>query len=38
MIKENLNTIINADCLDILRQMPDKCIDLELKDNTKQEA
>lgn len=26
------NTIINADCLDILKQLPDKCIDLVLTD------
>ena len=30
---ENLiNKIINADCLDILKQLPDKCIDLVLTD------
>ena len=27
-----INQIINADCLDILRQLPDKCIDLVLTD------
>lgn len=27
-----INKIINADCLDILRQLPDKCIDLVLTD------
>lgn len=27
-----INQIINADCLDILRQLPDKCIDLILTD------
>ena len=26
------NKIINADCLDILKQLPDKCIDLVLTD------
>ena len=31
-IKELENRIINADCLDILRQLPDKCIDLVLTD------
>jgi site-specific DNA-methyltransferase (adenine-specific) len=31
-IKELENKIINADCLDILRQLPDKCIDLVLTD------
>lgn len=31
-IKELENKIINADCLDILKQMPDKCIDLVLTD------
>lgn len=29
-IKELENRIINADCLDILKQLPDKCIDLVL--------
>ena len=30
---ENItNTIINADCIDILKQLPDKCIDLVLTD------
>lgn len=29
---ENINKIINADCLDILKQLPDKCIDLVLTD------
>lgn len=32
MLNQYLNTIINADCLDILRQLPDKCIDLVLTD------
>ena len=32
MIKEYENKIINADCLDILKQLPDKCIDLVLTD------
>lgn len=27
-----INRIINADCLDILRQLPDKCVDLILTD------
>ena len=31
-IKELENRIINADCLDILKQLPDKCIDLVLTD------
>ena len=31
-IKENENKIINADCMDILKQLPDKCIDLVLTD------
>lgn len=31
-IKEIENTIINADCLDILKHLPDKCIDLILTD------
>ena len=26
------NKIINADCMDILKQLPDKCIDLVLTD------
>lgn len=29
---EYINKIINADCLDILRQLPDKCVDLVLTD------
>lgn len=32
MIKEYENKIINADCLDILKKLPDKCIDLILTD------
>lgn len=32
MIDQYINRIINADCLDILRQLPDKCIDLVLTD------
>lgn len=32
MIKQFENKIINADCLDILKQLPDKCIDLVLTD------
>lgn len=31
-IKEFENRIINADCMDILKQLPDKCIDLVLTD------
>lgn len=31
-IKNIENTIINSDCLDILKQMPDKCIDLVVTD------
>lgn len=27
-----INRIINADCLDILRELPDKCVDLVLTD------
>lgn len=27
-LEEHINTIINADCLDILKQLPDKCVDL----------
>lgn len=27
-MKEYINKIINADCMDILKQLPDKCIDL----------
>lgn len=30
--KELENSIINADCMDILKQLPDKCIDLVLTD------
>lgn len=32
MIEQYINKIINADCLDILRQLPDKCVDLVLTD------
>lgn len=32
MIEQYKNKIINADCLDILKQLPDKCIDLVLTD------
>lgn len=32
MIDQYINKIINADCLDILRTLPDKCIDLVLTD------
>ena len=31
-ISELENRIINADCMDILKQLPDKCIDLVLTD------
>nr|DAL93370.1 MAG TPA: adenine-specific methyltransferase [Caudoviricetes sp.] len=31
-LDENINKIINADCLDILKKLPDKCIDLVLTD------
>lgn len=31
-VKELENRIINADCMDILKQLPDKCIDLVLTD------
>lgn len=32
MIDQYINRIINADCLDILRELPDKCIELVLTD------
>ncbi len=32
MVEQYINKIINADCLDILKQLPDKCIDLVLTD------
>lgn len=31
-MEQFMNKIINADCLDILKQWPDKCIDLVLTD------
>ena len=31
-IEKYVNKIINADCMDILKQLPDKCIDLVLTD------
>lgn len=31
-IEELTNKIINADCMDILKQLPDKCVDLVLTD------
>lgn len=31
-IENIINRIINADCLDILKQLPDKCVDLVLTD------
>jgi len=30
--KDYLNQIINSDCLDVMREMPDKCVDLVLTD------
>jgi len=32
LLKDIENKIINADCMDILKQLPDKCIDLVLTD------
>ena len=32
MIEEFENRIIHGDCLDVLRQLPDKCVDLVLTD------
>lgn len=32
MIDQYINQIINADCLDILRQLPNKCVDLVFTD------
>ncbi len=32
MLENYINKIINADCMDILKQLPDKCIDLVLTD------
>lgn len=32
VIEEIKNKIINADCMEILKQLPDKCIDLVLTD------
>lgn len=31
-LQENMNTIINADCLDVMRLLPDKSVDLVLTD------
>lgn len=31
-MEEYINKIVNADCLEILKQLPDKCIDLVLTD------
>ena len=31
-MEQYINKIINADCMDILKQLPDKCIDLVLTD------
>ena len=31
-MEQYINRIINADCLDILKQLPDKCVDLVLTD------
>lgn len=28
MLEEYLNKIINADCMEVLKKLPDKCIDL----------
>lgn len=30
--KDYLNQIINSDCIDVMREMPDKCVDLVLTD------
>ena len=32
MLENYIGKIINADCMDILKQLPDKCIDLVLTD------
>ena len=32
LLDEIKNKIINADCLEIMRQLPDKCIDVILTD------
>ena len=32
MCDQYLNRIINADCMEILKSLPDKCIDLVLTD------
>lgn len=32
MLNDYIGKIINADCMDILKQLPDKCIDLVLTD------
>lgn len=31
-MEQYINKIIHADCMDILKQLPDKCIDLMLTD------
>ena len=31
-MEQYINKIINADCMDILKELPDKCIDLVLTD------
>ena len=31
-VRDLENKIINADCMDILKQLPDKCVDLVLTD------
>ena len=31
-ITDILNTVLHADCVDIMRELPDKCIDLVLTD------
>lgn len=32
MIENYINKIINADCMDVLKKLPDRCIDLILTD------
>lgn len=31
-VSKYINQIVNADCLEILKELPDKCIDLVLTD------
>ena len=33
MLNDYIGKIINADCMDILKQLPDKCIDLVLTES-----